>query len=164
MAEIVKYGAGSLRKKAVPVTETGEAALLIPEMLRAMHEHNGIGLAAPQIGVNLRIIVIDLGEGPLALVNPEIVEMSSEKETLEEGCLSVPQVYVEVERAQTVRVKGISLNGKPVELEARGFFARVLQHEIDHLDGILIVDRISFTKRQLLKRKLTEIAQTRREL
>lgn len=164
MTEIIKYGAEILREKAAPVSELDGLATLIPEMLEAMHEHNGIGIAAPQLGVNQRVIVIDLGDGPLALINPEIVEASEEKEVLEEGCLSVPQVYVEVERAVHIRVRGSNLDGIPVELEARGFFARVLQHEIDHLNGILIIDRISFTKRQLLSRRLHEIAQKGREL
>ncbi len=164
MTEIVKYGAEILRETAAPVTELGALATLIPEMLTAMHEHNGIGIAAPQLGVNQRIIVIDLGDGPLALINPEIVEASEEKEVMEEGCLSVPQVYVEVERSQHIRVRGSNLDGQPAELEARGFLARVLQHEIDHLNGILIIDRISFTKRQLLSRRLNEIVQKGREL
>jgi len=164
MTEIVQYGTAVLREKAAPVTDFEALPTLIPEMLTAMHEHNGIGIAAPQIGLNQRIVVIDLGDGPLALINPEIVEASEGKEIMEEGCLSVPQVYVEVERSEHIRVRGANLDGQPVELEARGFFARVLQHEIDHLNGILIVDRISYTKRQLLNRRLHEIAKKGREL
>lgn len=161
MAEIVKYGEGILKQRASPVTEPADVAPLIQEMLQTMHEHNGIGIAAPQIGIDQRVIAIDLGDGPIALINPEIIEESDEKEVMEEGCLSVPQVYVEIERALKIRVKGLSPNGKPVELQAQGFLARVFQHEIDHLNGILITDRISFTKRQLLKRRLDEIAQKR---
>jgi len=109
------------------------------DMLRFMKDRQGIGLAAPQVGVLQRIIVADIGDGPLKLVNPEIVTRDG-SEIMEEGCLSLPSVFVEVPRSTWVQVTGQDVNGHRIEFEAIGLLARVLQHEIDHLIGKLICD------------------------
>jgi peptide deformylase len=110
-------------------------------MLETMYAASGIGLAAPQVGVQERVIVVDVGEDPLVLVNPEISAADGEQVGLE-GCLSVPDLVGEVRRAEWVRVTGLDRRGRPAGLEGEGLLARVLQHEIDHLDGILFVARI----------------------
>ena len=132
---------------------------LLDDMLETMYADNGCGLAAPQIGVSQRIVVIDIaGEGeepaPMYMVNPEIVWASEEKEICEEGCLSVPGQRAEVERPASVRIKYLDYNGEPQEILAEDFLAVAAQHEIDHLDGILYIDRISRLKRQMLLKKL----------
>ncbi|MBO8127688.1 MAG: peptide deformylase [Peptococcaceae bacterium] len=130
-----------LREKAERVKKiTPHIEKLIDNMADTMYSYNGVGLAAPQIGVSKRVIVVDVGEGLVALVNPEIVETEG-SERGKEGCLSIPGYWGEVDRAQRVRVKGLSRNGKEVVISAEGFLARALQHEIDHLDGILFIDR-----------------------
>jgi peptide deformylase len=110
-------------------------------MLETMYAASGIGLAAPQVGIEKRVIVVDVGEDPLVLVNPRITAVEGEQVGLE-GCLSVPDMVGEVRRAAWVTVKGLNRRGWPVSLEGEGLLARVLQHEIDHLDGILFVARI----------------------
>lgn len=130
-----------LRKKAWPVRHINRSLeTLIDDMLETMYMAEGVGLAAPQVGVSKRIIVIDVGEGPVELINPEII--TTEGEGLgTEGCLSVPGKAGEVPRASRLRVSGLNREGKRVWYEAEGLFARVLQHEIDHLDGVLFIDR-----------------------
>lgn len=108
-------------------------------MLELMRAHHGIGLAAPQIGLLVRLIVADIGEGPVCLLNP-LLTPAPPRDRMTEGCLSLPGVAVEVERARIVEVRGLDPPGSPVHFEARGLLARVLQHEVDHLDGVLIVD------------------------
>ncbi len=139
--KIVLYGDEILREKARPVTKiTPNILKLLDNMRDTMYNARGVGLAAPQIGVSKRVIVVDTGEGLIELINPEIVEARG-KETDTEGCLSLPNVVGEVPRAAEIRVKGLDRRGQPVEHCARGFLARALQHEIDHLDGILFIDR-----------------------
>ncbi|RKO67294.1 peptide deformylase [Desulfofundulus salinus] len=139
--KIVLYGDEVLREKARPVAKiTPNIHKLLDNMRDTMYHARGVGLAAPQIGVSKRVIVVDTGEGLIELINPEIVEARGE-ETDTEGCLSLPNVVGEVTRATEVRVKGLDRHGNPVEHHARGFLARALQHEIDHLDGILFIDR-----------------------
>ena len=128
-------------------------------MLETMYAENGCGLAAPQVGLLQRMVVIDIAhEGeepqPLFLINPEIIWKSDEKEVCEEGCLSLPEMRAEVERPASVRVKYMDYNGKECELLAEDFLAVAMQHELDHLDGILYIDHISRLKRQMLLKKL----------
>jgi peptide deformylase len=112
---------------------------LMKAMARLMRAHQGIGLAAPQVGIAQRVIIADIGEGLLALANPEIYAPEGE-ERLREGCLSLPNIQVDVRRAQSIVIRGLDANGKELEREVRGLPARVIQHEIDHLNGVLIID------------------------
>ena len=139
---IVLYGEDDvLREKAKPITKINESVhKLLDDLRDTMYSSKGVGLAAPQIGVSKRVIVVDAGEGLLELINPEILEASG-KEVDVEGCLSIPGLLGEVERAANVVVKGLNREGQEVEVAASGFCARALQHEIDHLDGILFIDR-----------------------
>ena len=146
-----------LRTKADPVAEvTDEIRALVSDMFETMYAEDGVGLAAPQIGVSQRIIVVDPRNEqakPFALVNPEIVEASQETEKGEEGCLSLPGLNEMVDRSVSVVVTGMNEHGEPVKIEAEGLLARILQHEVDHVDGILFIDRISPLKRKMrLKR------------
>uniref|UniRef100_A0A7V3YGP7 Peptide deformylase n=1 Tax=Candidatus Caldatribacterium californiense TaxID=1454726 RepID=A0A7V3YGP7_9BACT len=156
-----KYGSPLLRKKAQPVTSIdGNIVALAQDMRETMHALSGIGLAGNQVGALLRIIVVLHPETrqDLVVLNPEIVAVSVEREIGEEGCLSIPEVYGKVERASRVLVRGVDLGGKDVEIEASGLLARIFQHEIDHLDGVLFVDRLHPAKRLLLSNKLKRIA------
>ena len=138
---IVTYGNSVLRSPAENVGEfNDEIKALIERMYQTMAEVRGLGLAAPQVGVSKRVFVYDIGEGPHALVNPKIVTSKGEEWGIE-GCLSIPGLQGEVPRAERITVAGIDENGKKVRIKAEGLLARVLQHEIDHLDGTLFVDR-----------------------
>lgn len=131
-----------LRKKCREVTElTPRIQELIEDMLETMYEADGVGLAAPQVGVLRRIVVIDVGDGPVILVNPEILETSG-SQTGDEGCLSVPGKCGVVTRPNYVRVRAVDENMEPFELEGEELFARAVCHECDHLDGILYVDKV----------------------
>jgi len=155
MLEIKEYGESVLREKSLPVKEiTPEILNLIKDMAETMYATSGVGLAAPQIGVSKRIMVIDGEEdGLIVLINPIIVK--SEGEAIEEeGCLSIPEVYSKVKRSLKVTVKALNENGEPIELTKEGLIARALQHELDHLEGILFIDRIGKLKRQILLDKL----------
>lgn len=138
---IVKIGDPILETRAQEVPRiTKKITKLVEDMIETMYEANGAGLAAPQVGVNKRIIVVDLGEGPVCLINP-VVQSAQGEEIDVEGCLSIPERWVYVKRATEIEVTGLNEKGKPVRVKAEGFLARALQHEIDHLDGILILDR-----------------------
>lgn len=156
---IISYGAEVLKRPALPVSEIDEEVQkLIDDMAETMFAAPGVGLAAPQVGVSQRIIVIRSLEDPegkdfFVLINPEIVGVQG-KEVEEEGCLSVPELRMEVARAERVRVKALDRGGKPIEMEGVGLMARVLQHEIDHLNGLFYIDRLSPAKRDMIKRKL----------
>jgi len=138
-----------LARKAAPVARVDERVReLIRDMFDTMYESEGIGLAATQVGVAKRVIVVDVSPAdeaasPIALVNPEIIGREGELTTCMEGCLSVPGVQGEVSRSEGVVVSGLNENGEPVTLRAGGILARCLQHELDHLDGVLFIDRIS---------------------
>jgi len=146
-----------LRKKALEIKEVDDnIRQLADDMLETMYEAPGIGLAATQINVQKRLVVIDVSEdksSPLIFINPEIVEQHGEREH-EEGCLSVPESYEMVTRADTVRVRALDREGKQFDLEAEELLATCIQHEIDHLDGKLFVDYLSNLKRQRIKKRL----------
>jgi len=150
-----KYGDPVLRRKAEPVTQvTSELKRMIADMVDTMYEEVGIGLAAPQVGISLRLMVVSDNEGRHAfpMINPVITERRGEV-TAEEGCLSLPGIFAPVTRSEWVRVEGQDLDGRPIVIEGRGLRARVFQHEIDHLDGILFLDHLSLIKRQMLLAK-----------
>jgi peptide deformylase len=131
-----------LRGKSLPLKEIdSKAREMIDEMIRIMYAYKGIGLAAPQIGILFRVIVVDTEQGSIPIINPEILESDGE-DTAEEGCLSVPEVSVNVIRGSKILVRGIDLNEKEIEFEVSGLLARVFQHEIDHLEGKLIIDNL----------------------
>ncbi|EQB22704.1 Peptide deformylase [Dehalobacter sp. UNSWDHB] len=132
-----------LRKKSKKVEKIDDKIVaLLDDMVETMYHAKGIGLAAPQIGVLKRMIVIDIGEGIIKLINPEIVEMSGEQQEIE-GCLSVPGVYGEVKRPQKVLIRALDQKGDEVDLDGTGLLACVFCHEIDHLEGILFIDKMS---------------------
>ncbi|PSJ57858.1 peptide deformylase [Pseudaminobacter soli (ex Li et al. 2025)] len=139
---------------------------LADDMLETMYDAPGIGLAAIQIGIPLRLLVIDLAKegetpAPLVVINPEIVHSSDERSTYEEGCLSIPDYYAEVERPATVRGRFLDREGKQQEITAEGLLATCLQHEIDHLNGVLFIDHISKLKRDMVMRKFKKLAKDR---
>src|SRR5665648_1761 len=153
--EIKEYGDPILREKALLVEEiTSDILNLIKDMAESMYASSGVGLAAPQVGVSKRIITIDEDEEKLlVLLNPEIIKSEGEAVD-EEGCLSLPGVYSEVQRSSKVTVKALNENGDPIEITKEGLTARALQHEIDHLNGILFIDKIGRMERQILLNKL----------
>jgi peptide deformylase len=151
-----------LKAKATPVAQVDdEVRQLMDDMLETMYAAPGIGLAAPQVGVSQRVIVVDVArEGeppqPLRLANPEIVWVSDDDACAEEGCLSVPEYYGEVARPAKVRIRYRDYENKEVEIEPEGLLATCLQHEIDHLDGVLFIDHLSSLKRNIILRKLVK--------
>ncbi len=155
--EIRKFNDKVLRKRARKVRKVDEEIRqLVVDMVQTMGTGQGIGLAAPQIGALRRVIVIHgdfKGQRILGLINPKITKMSKEKEKDMEGCLSFPGIILEIKRAKEVKVKGLDINGKKIRLKAKGILARVLQHEIDHLDGIVFYNRLSFFSRIIFKLK-----------
>lgn len=155
--EVRLYGDPVLRKKASKIAEmTPELRRLIADMFDTMYAEEGVGLAAPQVGVGQRLIVVDPridDVKPFALVNPEIVESSEETDRDEEGCLSLPGLKDVVERSARVVVTGTNAEGETQRIDATGLLARVLQHEVDHLDGILFIDRVSPLKRKMMLKK-----------
>lgn len=131
-----------LHQKSLPVQKLdADLRNLISQMKETMKENNGIGLAAVQTGNPLRIVICEVNDKIYSLVNPEIIKSSSKTSILEEGCLSLPDTFGEVERPEKIVVKAINLDGKKIKIKAFGLLARVLQHEIDHLDGILFIDK-----------------------
>jgi peptide deformylase len=161
-----------LRQKAAAVEEPLESLKgLVEDMFETMFDEPGIGLAAPQVGVSKRLVVIaavaddDEGEniGPrLVLVNPEITWSSEDRVPYEEGCLSVPEITELVERPRAIRFDYTDLDGVRQQRDAAGLLARVVQHELDHLDGVLFVDRLSLIKKQLLRKRLKQLADAAR--
>ncbi len=156
--EIRRYPDPVLKKKAGPVEEiNGELQALIDNMVETMYAAPGIGLAAPQVGETKRLIVVDVSTKEekhplLVLINPVIISFEGRIDS-EEGCLSVPGYTSTIKRAERVLVRGVDREGRPMEVEATGLLARVLQHEIDHLDGILFVDRMSPIKREFFRKR-----------
>jgi peptide deformylase len=138
-----------LREETKPVLGlTAEIQQLIDDMFETMYAARGIGLAAPQVGRSERLAVIDVDDEPMVLINPEILESSRATEKAEEGCLSIPDVYGDVERPATVRIRALDREGKPFERDAEGLLARCMQHEIDHLHGKLFLDYLSVLKKR----------------
>ena len=139
--DIRRAGDPVLKEKAKPVSKITKAVrTLLDNMSQTMQDADGVGLAAPQVGVSLRVIVIDVGEGLIELINPEIIE-SEGCETSTEGCLSVPGMYGDVERFTSVTVQGLDRQGNVATVRGTGLLARALQHEIDHLEGVLFIER-----------------------
>jgi peptide deformylase len=155
--KIELLGSEVLRKRAEEIAEVDdELRALIRDMFATMYDAEGVGLAGPQVGVSRRVIVVDVkdqGDGPFALVNPTIVERSRETEKAEEGCLSIPGVSSVVERPLKVVAEGLNEHGDPVRVEGEGLLARCLLHEVDHLDGVLFIDKLSALKRAMLLKK-----------
>ena len=160
---ILHYPDPRLREKAEPVqTITKEIQDLVDDMAETMYAAPGVGLAATQIGENVRIFVIDIAtaDEPSQLcvfINPEIVEKDGEV-CWEEGCLSFPSIHEEIKRAAKVKVKALGRDGKPFELEADGLLAVAIQHENDHLDGVLMIDRVGALKKRMIQRKMQKRA------
>ena len=150
-------GSPVLRQRAAPVTGVDAAVRqLVDDLLETMHAAKGVGLAANQVGIAQRVAVVDVGgdtPDPLILINPVIVSKSAETETAEEGCLSIPDIFGDVERPHGIVVEALDLQGHPYRLETAGYQARAIQHEVDHLDGILFLDHLSAVKRGLLLSK-----------
>jgi peptide deformylase len=155
-----------LRKRSVAIERTDEELQrLMDDMLETMYAAPGVGLAAVQVGVPIRLIVLDASgdeeeKRPLVMVNPEIVKSGPEMRTHEEGCLSIPDVRIEIDRPSEVTVRYLDREGKPQELVAQGLLATAVQHEIDHLNGKLIIDYLSRLKRDMLVRKFKKQAKT----
>jgi peptide deformylase len=151
-----KYGDPVLRRRAKPVEMvTPEIERIIADMVDTMYDEVGLGLAAPQVGISLRLMVVgdDEGREARALINPVIAEQGGEI-VAEEGCLSIPGVFAPVKRAEWVRLEAQDQRGRPVSLTARGLRARVFQHEMDHLDGVLFIDRLDPVTRDKIKRRI----------
>ncbi|MBA4796149.1 MAG: peptide deformylase [Rhizobiales bacterium] len=153
-----------LRQVSAPVERVdAELKQFIDDMLETMYEAPGIGLAAIQVGVPRRLLVIDLAKegeepAPLVFINPEILKSSDERSVYEEGCLSIPDYYAEVERPAAITVKSLGRDGKEQLTEADGLLATCLQHEIDHLNGVLFIDHISRLKREMVIKRFTKAA------
>jgi peptide deformylase len=154
---ILEYPDARLRKKAAPVTVVDDALRrLVDDMFAVMYASNGVGLAATQVDVHLRVLVLDVSEArnePRVLINPEILSASG-RAPAEEGCLSVPGIYDKVQRATQIRFRALDRDGRPYEMDADGLLAVCVQHEMDHLAGLLFVDHLSELKRQLIRRRL----------
>ncbi|HMR30928.1 MAG TPA: peptide deformylase [Geminicoccaceae bacterium] len=167
LLQILQAPHPGLKRVAQPVAEvTDEVRRLMDDMLETMYGAPGIGLAAPQVGVDRRIVVVDVSReendrNPLRLINPELVWTSDDSVTMEEGCLSLPEQFAEVKRPSAVRLRYLDEAGAPQEVAADGMLARCLQHEVDHLDGILFVDHLSALRRNMILRKLEKARRAR---
>jgi len=154
--KVRKYGDPVLRRRATPVGEiTPEIRRMIDDMIETMYDEVGIGLAAPQVGVSMRVLVVgdEEGRGVQVLVNPAITAQGGTV-TAEEGCLSLPGIFAQVTRSEWVTLQAQDLEGKAISITARGLRSRVFQHEIDHLDGVLFIDRLEPVIRDRIKRKI----------
>lgn len=155
--QILEFPDPRLRRVAQPVDDVSDREReLAQDMLETMYAERGIGLAATQVNEGVRLLVLDLSETrdqPRVFINPEIIGRSG-SQTCEEGCLSVPGIYAEVERAEEIRVRALGLDGEPFEMDADGLLAVCIQHEIDHLDGKVFVDYLSPLKRRMVEKKL----------
>jgi peptide deformylase len=155
-----------LTSRCQPVTSIDDALeTLLDDMLQTMYDAPGIGLAAPQVGVLQRFFVVDVGDedarNPLCFINPEIVECSESKAVYEEGCLSLPKQFGDVERAEQISVRFQDRSGQPQDLSTDGMLARCIQHEMDHLNGILFVDHLSPLKRRMILRRMAKVKRAR---
>jgi len=160
--ELVFYPNKILREKCEEVTDFDESLdKTVLDMFSIMYKKNGAGLAAPQVGIKKRIITVYTGEGPVAIINPEIIKKEG-SETEEEGCLSFPNLFLKIKRVKKIKAEGQNTKGKRIEIDAAGFLARALQHEIDHLNGILFIDRLGFWKKWRLHKKLKELKKSQK--
>lgn len=151
------YPDAVLRQKSLPINDVdGAVRDLMAGMAEIMYTYNGIGLAAPQVGMLQRIIIADIGEGLITLANPEVLQQDGE-DRLEEGCLSLPEIQVNIARSQSIFVRGLNPEGKEVQHELSDLMARVIQHEIDHLNGVLIIDYASAAEKIFLRKKLKDM-------
>ena len=156
-----------LRQVSTPFEQVdADVKRLAEDMLETMYDAPGIGLAAIQIGVPKRMLVLDVAKegeekNPQVIINPEILTTSEERSTYEEGCLSIPYYYAEVERPASLKVRYIDIDGKEQIADADGIFATCLQHEMDHLNGVLFIDHISRLKREMVIKKFTKLARAR---
>lgn len=165
MYRIRLLGDPILRKKSKKIEVFDDGLKMIAdEMLQTMYANDGVGLAAPQVGFSINLFVMDVGDGPRIVINPEILEMSDEKLEGEEGCLSIPDVFEYVERSKSIKVRYFDIHGNMHEETLEGYSARVFQHEYDHLEGILFIDRLNPVKRALLRGKLLEIIKKSKEI
>lgn len=159
LLDILEFPDPKLRTKAKPVTEVNDGIrTLVDDMLETMYDAPGIGLAATQVDVHKRVVVIDISEDksqPLVLINPEFTALEGEQE-YDEGCLSVPGYYETVTRAEKIRLKALDRDGNPYEMDCDELLSVCIQHELDHLDGVLFVDHISKLKRERIKAKLVK--------
>jgi peptide deformylase len=152
------YGDPCLRKTATKVTSVGPAErILIKELIRAMYEFEGSGLAAPQVGINEQIFVADAGEGPFAVINPEFLKASADETLMEEGCLSLPGIRINVPRPSVVRIRYLDEDGRKVERELTGLMAKIFQHEADHLFGRMVIDYATDAEREKFQEKLVRL-------
>lgn len=157
------YGDAGLRKKSTLIKDVGPAErMLAHSMLLTMHHYKGIGLAAPQVGINQRMIVIDIGEGPMVVINPYIVKKSGSS-VMEEGCLSLPEISIKVKRPLKIWVSFLDEHGRRVEKVLQDLMARVFLHETDHLNGKLIIDFANIPTRIKIKDQLKKIRQMAKE-
>ncbi|HVU50761.1 MAG TPA: peptide deformylase [Polyangia bacterium] len=173
MAEraILRFPDAKLRQRSVEVKEVDDSVRqLVADMAETMEAANGAGLAAIQVGVPVRLFIIDgavaggpEGSPPKVFINPEILEISPESQTGDEGCLSFPQIFVPVKRGLKARVRAMGLDGQTFEAEGEALFARALQHETDHLNGRLLIDQVGPVKREMIKRKLRKDLEAERE-
>lgn len=152
------YGDPVLRRKSAQVVAfTDDIRALVDKMIEIMFEHNGLGLAAPQVGVLKRIAIVLKDEKPLVLINPEILEVSDDLIEAKEGCLSFPDIFEVIKRPAGVKVKAFNLKGEEYELEAEGIVARAILHELDHLEGKLLIDYLSPVRRALVKSRIKKL-------
>lgn len=158
--QIITHPSPILAARAEEITPSTDAGLrqLVRQMAEAMYENQGIGLAAPQLGIHKRVIVFDIDDELAAICNPVIIERSDEVEVDDEGCLSVPGINVPIERSVSIVCEGQNIDGGRVVLEAQHLLARVIQHEIDHLDGVIILDRLTPEQRKAAVRAYNEAA------
>jgi peptide deformylase len=154
LLKVRTYGDPCLRKRSKAVKDVGPSErFLINSMIETMRSHKGIGLAAPQIGLNEQLFVVDVGDGPFVVINPHIISKSG-SDVMEEGCLSIPEVLIKVKRAESIVVVYMDENNRQVHLRCNGLLAKVIQHETDHLNGKLIVDYASLPEKVKFKKKL----------
>lgn len=156
--KIIYYGDPVLREVSKEVTEvTDEIRKILDEMVETMREESGVGLAANQVGLTQRFFVCEVEGNVKKIINPEITEFSEEEIEMEEGCLSIPGIYKRVKRPEKIKVKYIDEKGETVEAELGGIWARVFQHELDHLNGVLFIDKLSPLNKRLITKRLAQI-------
>ncbi len=164
MFKVRLYGDPVLRKIANPIDPTSVSSDFVTKMSETMYVEDGVGLAAPQIGISERVFLYDVGEKLNVVINPEILEKSTEEEIGEEGCLSFPEIFDKVPRSVSIRVRYFDQHGEEYVKKLEGYEARVFQHEFDHLNGKLFIDYLTVVRRRMLKSKLDEIKRKSAEI